>query len=122
MFRHLADYRKKLNDEGALLSGLIVSLVSAVPYVSTTTFGEKLEEQVEERLDFYDKGVLPHEGEEKAVEGSEKKKKKEKGKTEEKDVEEQEEEKSKKGKVVEEETTTDNDNIKKKKKRRKLRA
>lgn len=27
--------------------------------VSTTTFGEKLEEQVEERLDFYDKGVLP---------------------------------------------------------------
>lgn len=26
---------------------------------STTTFGEKLREQVEERLDFYDKGVAP---------------------------------------------------------------
>ena len=51
------------------------------------------------------------EGEEKAVEGSEKKKKKEKRKTEEKDVEDQEEEKSKKSKVVEEETTTDNDNV-----------
>lgn len=25
----------------------------------TTTFGEKLREQVEERLDFYDKGVAP---------------------------------------------------------------
>lgn len=33
------------------------------PYLSTdkstTTFGEKLREQVEERLDFYDKGVAP---------------------------------------------------------------
>lgn len=26
---------------------------------STTAFGEKLKEQVEERLDFYDKGVAP---------------------------------------------------------------
>lgn len=26
---------------------------------STTAFGEKLREQVEERLDFYDKGVAP---------------------------------------------------------------
>lgn len=26
---------------------------------STTLFGEKLREQVEERLDFYDKGVAP---------------------------------------------------------------
>lgn len=26
---------------------------------STTVFGEKLREQVEERLDFYDKGVAP---------------------------------------------------------------
>lgn len=26
---------------------------------STTTFGEKLREQVEERLDFYDKGIAP---------------------------------------------------------------
>lgn len=26
---------------------------------STTSFGDKLREQVEERLDFYDKGVAP---------------------------------------------------------------
>ena len=26
---------------------------------NTTTYGEKLREQVEERLDFYDKGVAP---------------------------------------------------------------
>jgi nucleolar protein 56 len=27
--------------------------------MNTTVFGEKLREQVEERLDFYDKGVAP---------------------------------------------------------------
>jgi nucleolar protein 56 len=30
-----------------------------VSEVNTTIFGEKLREQVEERLDFYDKGVAP---------------------------------------------------------------
>lgn len=29
------------------------------PESGTTAFGEKLREQVEERLDFYDKGVAP---------------------------------------------------------------
>ncbi|WZY83708.1 hypothetical protein YC2023_030092 [Brassica napus] len=118
----------------------IASRIDCFADSSTTAFGEKLREQVEERLEFYDKGVAPRknvdvmkevmenlekkdEGEEKAVEGSEKKKKKEKRKAEEKDEEvEEEEEKSKKkkkkSKVVEEEVTTDNGNSKKKKKKK----
>ncbi|WZZ42385.1 hypothetical protein YC2023_038644 [Brassica napus] len=118
----------------------IASRIDCFADSSTTAFGEKLREQVEERLEFYDKGVAPRknvdvmkevmenlekkdEGEVKAVEGSEKKKKKEKRKAEEKDEEvEEEEEKSKKkkkkSKVVEEEVTTDNGNSKKKKKKK----
>ncbi|KAL0717090.1 hypothetical protein Bca4012_066412 [Brassica carinata] len=94
---------------------------------STTAFGEKLKEQVEERLDFYDKGVAPRKNvdvmkevmenlekkDDGEVEASEKKKKKEKRKKEEKEEKEEEEEKSKKkkkkSKVVEEETTTENE-------------
>jgi len=30
-----------------------------IPELNTSIFGEKLREQVEERLDFYDKGVAP---------------------------------------------------------------
>ncbi|KFK38628.1 hypothetical protein AALP_AA3G138900 [Arabis alpina] len=105
---------------------------------STTAFGEKLKEQVEERLDFYDKGVAPRknvdvmkevleslekkdEGEAKPVEASEKKKKR---KTEEKNEEVEEEEKPKKKKkkskavVEEEDLTTDNSHSKKKKKKK----
>ncbi|CAH2053871.1 unnamed protein product [Thlaspi arvense] len=116
----------------------IASRIDCFADSSTTAFGDKLREQVEERLDFYDKGVAPRknvdvmkevldslekkdEGEAKAVEASEKKKKKEKRKTKEND-EEQEEEKSKKkkkkSKVEEEELTTDNGHSKKKKKKK----
>ncbi|KAF3606520.1 hypothetical protein DY000_02050783 [Brassica cretica] len=104
---------------------------------STTAFGEKLREQVEERLEFYDKGVAPRknvdvmkevleslekkdEGEAIAVEASEKNKKKDKRKTEEKDEGEDGEKstKKKKSKTVEEELTTDNGH--RRKRRRKL--
>ncbi|XP_062116004.1 nucleolar protein 56-like [Humulus lupulus] len=37
----------------------IASRIDCFADTSTTTFGEKLREQVEERLDFYDKGVAP---------------------------------------------------------------
>eukprot|EP00256_Glycine_max_P065122 XP_025979717.1 nucleolar protein 56 [Glycine max] len=37
----------------------IASLIDCFSERGTTTFGEKLREQVEERLDFYDKGVAP---------------------------------------------------------------
>ncbi|CAA7016270.1 unnamed protein product [Microthlaspi erraticum] len=117
----------------------IASRIDCFADSSTTAFGEKLREQVEERLDFYDNGVAPRknvdvmkevidnlekkdEGEVKAVEASEKKTKKEKRKTEEKDEEQEEEEKSKKkkkkSKAAEEELTTDNGNSKKKKKKK----
>lgn len=39
------------------LCALVVS--SSYADAATTAFGEKLREQVEERLDFYDKGVAP---------------------------------------------------------------
>jgi hypothetical protein len=42
-----------------LLSLLDVKLW--IPELNTSIFGEKLREQVEERLDFYDKGVAPRE-------------------------------------------------------------
>ncbi|CAH8381541.1 unnamed protein product [Eruca vesicaria subsp. sativa] len=117
----------------------IASRIDCFADSSTTAFGEKLREQVEERLHFYDKGVAPRknvdvmkevmdnlekkdDGEVKAVEASEKKKKKEKRKAEEKDEEVEEEEKSKKkkkkSKTVEEELTIDNGNSKKKKKKK----
>ncbi|CAH8260255.1 unnamed protein product [Arabidopsis lyrata] len=114
----------------------IASRIDCFSDSSTTAFGEKLREQVEERLDFYDKGVAPRknvdvmkevmenlekkdEGE-KTVDASEKKKKR---KTEEKE-EEKEEEKSKKKKkkskaVDGEELTTENGHSKKKKKKTK---
>ncbi|XP_022135070.1 nucleolar protein 56-like [Momordica charantia] len=37
----------------------IASRIDCFAETSTTTFGEKLREQVEERLDFYDKGIAP---------------------------------------------------------------
>ncbi|KAL6988995.1 snoRNP complex protein nop56 [Sarracenia purpurea var. burkii] len=37
----------------------IVSRVDCFLEKSTTAFGEKLREQVEERIDYYDKGVAP---------------------------------------------------------------
>jgi nucleolar protein 56 len=112
----------------------IASRIDCFSDNSTTAFGEKLREQVEERLDFYDKGVAPRknvdvmkevlenlekkdEGE-KTVDASEKKKKR---KTEEKEEEKEEEKskkKKKKSKAVEGEelTATDNGHSKKKKK------
>jgi nucleolar protein 56 len=42
-----------------LLSQLKILLNCFVSEMNTTVFGEKLREQVEERLDFYDKGVAP---------------------------------------------------------------
>ncbi|XP_010499575.1 PREDICTED: nucleolar protein 56 [Camelina sativa] len=111
----------------------IASRIDCFADSSTTAFGEKLREQVEERLDFYDKGVAPRknvdvmkevlenlekkdEGEETVKEVSEKKKKR---KTEEKE-EEKSKKKKKKSKAVEEEelTTTDNGDSKKKKKKK----
>ncbi|KAL1204821.1 putative nucleolar protein 5-1 [Cardamine amara subsp. amara] len=111
----------------------IASRIDCFADSSTTAFGEKLREQVEERLDFYDKGVAPRKnvdvmkevmdsldkkGEgEKTVEASEKKKKR---KTVEKENEnDKEEEKSKKkkkkSKTAEDELTTDKGHSKKKK-------
>jgi hypothetical protein len=40
-------------------SCLIVCHCNLTPEASTSVFGQKLREQVEERLDFYDKGVAP---------------------------------------------------------------
>ncbi|EOA30399.1 hypothetical protein CARUB_v10013523mg [Capsella rubella] len=110
----------------------IASRIDCFADSSSTAFGEKLKEQVEERLEFYDKGVAPRktvdvmkevmenlekkdEGE-KTVEVSEKKKKR---KTENKEEEEEKsKKKKKKSKAGEEEelTTTDNGHSKKKKK------
>ncbi|CAG7878527.1 hypothetical protein BRARA_F00004 [Brassica rapa] len=93
----------------------IASRIDCFADGATTAFGEKLREQVEERLDFYDKGVAPRknvdvmkevienlqnkdeEGEE-AVEASGKKskKKKAKGEEEEEAVDEEKSEKKKK--------------------------
>ncbi|RWW15636.1 hypothetical protein BHE74_00002283 [Ensete ventricosum] len=42
----------------ALIASL-VSKISMLSEVNTSVFGQKLREQVEERLDFYDKGVAP---------------------------------------------------------------
>ncbi|KAJ0263918.1 Nop domain-containing protein [Hirschfeldia incana] len=115
----------------------VASRIDCFSDSSTTSFGEKLREQVEERLEFYDKGVAPRknvdvmkevleslekkdEGEATAVEASEKKKKKEKRKAEEKDEEDKGEKsmkKNKKSKAVEKELTTDNGRSKKKKKK-----
>ncbi|KAG7581721.1 Nop domain superfamily [Arabidopsis suecica] len=111
----------------------IASRIDCFSDSSTTAFGEKLREQVEERLDFYDKGVAPRknvdvmkevmenlekkdEGE-KTVEASEKQKKR---KTEEKEKEEEKsKKKKKKSKAVEgEELTTENGHSKKKKKKK----
>ncbi|XP_010465064.1 PREDICTED: nucleolar protein 56-like [Camelina sativa] len=114
----------------------IASRIDCFADSSTTAFGEKLREQVEERLEFYDKGVAPRknvdvmkevlenlekkdEGEA-TVEVSEKKKKR---KTEDKE-EEKSKKKKKKSKAVEEEelTTTDNGDSKKKKKKKKTKS
>ena len=38
---------------------LIVCHCNLTPEASTSVFGQKLREQVEERLDFYDKGIAP---------------------------------------------------------------
>ncbi|CDY52879.1 hypothetical protein HID58_068381 [Brassica napus] len=112
----------------------VASRIDCFADSSTTAFGEKLREQVEERLEFYDKGVAPRknvdvmkevleslekkdEGEAIAVEASEKNKKKDKRKTEEKDEGEDGEKstKKKKSKTVEEELTSH-----RRKRRRKL--
>ncbi|KAL0708004.1 hypothetical protein Bca4012_074430 [Brassica carinata] len=103
----------------------VASRIDCFADSSTTAFGEKLREQVEEPLEFYDKGVAPRknvdvmkevleslekkdEGEAIAVEASEKNKKKDKRKTEEKDEGEDGEKstKKKKSKTVEEELTS----------------
>ncbi|KAL5186398.1 Nucleolar protein 56 [Glycine soja] len=67
----LSEYRKnlydylvaKMNDIAPNLATLIGEVVGArlISHAErgTTVFGEKLREQVEERLDFYDKGVAP---------------------------------------------------------------
>ncbi|CAN8259569.1 unnamed protein product [Cochlearia groenlandica] len=116
----------------------IASRIDCFADSSTTAFGDKLREQVEERLDFYDKGVAPRknvdvmkevldnlekkdDGEAKAMETSEKKKKRKAEKKNEEEAEAEEEKskkKRKKNKAEEEEdlTTTDNSNSKKKKK------
>ncbi|KAF3585763.1 hypothetical protein F2Q69_00031778, partial [Brassica cretica] len=111
----------------------VASRIDCFADSSTTAFVEKLREQVEERLEFYDKGVAPRknvdvmkevleslekkdEREAIAVEASEKNKKKDKRKTEEKDGEKST--KKKKSKTVEEELTTDNGH--RRKRRRKL--
>lgn len=39
--------------------GRLLNQIFAAAETSTTVFGQKLREQVEERLDFYDKGVAP---------------------------------------------------------------
>ncbi|KAH0913766.1 hypothetical protein HID58_028212 [Brassica napus] len=109
----------------------IASRIDCFADGATTAFGEKLREQVEERLDFYDKGVAPrknvdvmkevienlqNKGEEgkEAVEASGKKSKKKKAKGEEEE-EAVESEKKKKRKM---ETEEENEKSEKKKKKK----
>ncbi|KAL0715099.1 hypothetical protein Bca4012_064421 [Brassica carinata] len=112
----------------------IATRIDCFADVATTAFGEKLREQVEERLDFYDKGVAPRknvdvmkevienlqnkdeEGKE-AVEASGKKSKK-KAKGEEEEEEEKSEKKKKKEKRKME-TEEENEKSEKKKKKSK---
>ncbi|XP_010534767.1 PREDICTED: nucleolar protein 56 [Tarenaya hassleriana] len=114
----------------------IASRIDCFAERSTAAFGEKLREQVEERLDFYDKGVAPRknldvmkdvletlqnqgeEGEppvEASTERSTKKKKKSKGE-EAMDMEEEDEKKKKEKRKMEKEQANDNSKKKKKKK------
>jgi nucleolar protein 56 len=106
----------------------IASRIDCFSDFTTTAFGEKLKEQVEERLNFYDKGVAPRKnidvmqaaiasaGLPSAAEDGEKKKKKKKEKKEKKDedvVEKKKKDKKRKG------DDDDDDGEKKKKKKAK---
>ncbi|KAF2577343.1 hypothetical protein F2Q68_00006970 [Brassica cretica] len=108
----------------------IASRIDCFADGATTAFGEKLREQVEERLDFYDKGVAPRknvdvmkevienlqnkEENKETVDASAKKSKKKKAKGE----EEEEVEKSEKKKKRKMETEQENEKSEKKKKKK----
>ncbi|KAF2611235.1 hypothetical protein F2Q70_00013935 [Brassica cretica] len=109
----------------------IASRIDCFADGATTAFGEKLREQVEERLDFYDKGVAPRknvdvmkevienlqnkdEENKETVDASAKKSKKKKAKGE----EEEEVEKSEKKKKRKMETEEENEKSEKKKKKK----
>ncbi|CAN6989688.1 unnamed protein product [Brassica oleracea var. botrytis] len=114
----------------------IASRIDCFADGATTAFGEKLREQVEERLDFYDKGVAPRKNvdvmkevienlqnkDEEGKEASGKKSKKKKAKGEEEEeaaVDEEKSEKKKKKEKRKMETEEENEKSEKKKKKSK---
>ncbi|CAA7051859.1 unnamed protein product [Microthlaspi erraticum] len=92
----------------------IASRIDCFADTSTTAFGEKLREQVEERLDFYDKGVAPRKNVDVMKEVIENLEKKDEAMTD--DASEDKKEKKEKRKIEE---TVDNEKSEKKKKKKK---
>ncbi|EEC82626.1 hypothetical protein OsI_27213 [Oryza sativa Indica Group] len=138
---NLSEYRKnlyeylvtKMNDIAPNLTSLIGEIVGGLELeLNTSVFGQKLREQVEERLDFYDKGIAPRKnldvmkaaindmtnavsedgGEKEKNDTSAKKNKKKKSKAE---ADGEEMDLDKPAKVAAEETDPENENKKKKK-------
>mmetsp|Transcript_38663 Transcript_38663/g.46819 ORF Transcript_38663/g.46819 Transcript_38663/m.46819 type:complete len:507 (-) Transcript_38663:415-1935(-) len=109
----------------------IASRIDCFSEISTTAFGEKLKEQVEERLNFYDKGVAPRKnvdmmkaalaevGDAAPAEDKKEKKKKRKAEAVEEEEEEEAPKKEKKKKKKDKEAEVEEEEEKPKKKKKK---